>query len=102
MFCHKKSSLADLLWSPVWFVMAIIGTMTVVGVLLTKCGKLKGNCRRLAEPCGQAVGNAAGAVADVIDPTSASGSSSSSSGSSSGSSSSGSKKQKKQSSDEDD
>lgn len=95
MFCHKKSSLADLLWSPVWFVMAIIGTMTVVGVLLTKCGKLKGNCRRLAEQCGQAVGNAAGAVADVIDPTSAS-------GSSSGSSSSGSKKQKKRSSDEDD
>lgn len=95
MFCHKKSSLADLLWSPVWFVMAIIGTMTVIGVLLTKCGKLKGNCRRLAEQCGQAVGNAAGAVADVIDPTSAS-------GSSSGSSSSGSKKQKKRSSDEDD
>lgn len=95
MFCHKKSSLADLLWSPVWFVMAIIGTMTVVGVLLTKCGKLKGNCRRLAEQCGQAVGNAAGAVADVIDPTSASGSSSESS-------SSGSKKQKKRSSDEDD
>ena len=98
MFCHKKSSLADLLWSPVWFVMAIIGTMTVVGVLLTKCGKLKGNCRRLAEQCGQAVGNAAGAVADVIDPTSAS----SPSGSSSDSSSSGSKKQKKRSSDEDD
>lgn len=88
MFCHKKSSLADLIWSPVWFVMAVIGTMTVVGVLLTRCGKLKGNCRRLAEQCGQAVGNAAGAVADAIDPN-ASGSRS------------GSKKQKKQSSDDD-
>ena len=88
MFCHKKSSLADLIWSPVWFVMAVIGTMTVVGVLLTRCGKLKGNCRRLAEQCGQAVGNAAGAVADAIDPN-ASGSRS------------GSKKQKTQSSDDD-
>ena len=87
MFCHKKSSLADLIWSPVWFVMAVIGTMTVVGVLLTRCGKLKGNCRRLAEQCGQAVGNAAGAVADAIDP------------SASGASSSGTKKQKKPSSD---
>ena len=90
MFCHKKSSLADLIWSPVWFVMAIIGTMTVVGVLLSKCGKLKGNCRRLAEQCGQAVGNAAGAVADAIDSASSSSSSSSRSGS---------KKQKKPSSD---
>ncbi len=93
MFCHKKSSLADLIWSPVWFVMAVIGTMTVVGVLLTRCGKLKGNCRRLAEQCGQAVGNAAGAVADVIDPNA--------SGSASSGSRSGSKKQKKQSSDDD-
>lgn len=91
MFCHKKSSLADLIWSPVWFVMAIIGTMTVVGVLLSKCGKLKGNCRRLAEQCGQAVGNAAGAVADAIDSASSSSSSSSRSGS---------KKQKKPSSDD--
>lgn len=91
MFCHKKSSLADLIWSPVWFVMAIIGTMTVVGVLLSKCGKLKGNCRRLAEQCGQAVGNAAGAVADAIDSASSSSSSSSRFGS---------KKQKKPSSDD--
>ena len=97
MFCHKKSSLADLIWSPVWFVMAVIGTMTVVGVLLTRCGKLKGNCRRLAEQCGQAVGNAAGAVADVIDPSSGS---FSSSASSSGASSSGKKKQKKRSDDD--
>ncbi|MDY3865622.1 MAG: hypothetical protein SOZ43_05555 [Eubacteriales bacterium] len=93
MFCHKKSSLADLIWSPVWFVMAVIGTMTVVGVLLTRCGKLKGNCRRLAEQCGQAVGNAAGAVADAIDPNA--------SGSASSGSRSGSKKQKKPSFDDD-
>ena len=93
MFCHKKSSLADLIWSPVWFAMAVIGTMTVVGVQLTRCWKLKGNCRRLAEQCGQAVGNAAGAVADAIDPNA--------SGSASSGSRSGSKKQKKQSSDDD-
>lgn len=93
MFCHKKSSLADLIWSPVWFVMAVIGTMTVVGVLLTRCGKLKGNCRRLAEQCGQAVGNAAGAVADAIDPNA--------SGSTSSGPRSGSKKQKKPSFDDD-
>lgn len=92
MFCHKKNSLCDLIWSPIWFIMAIIGTMTVVGVMLSKCGKLKGNCRRLVEQCGQAVGNAAGAVADVIDPSAAS-----TSGRQSGS-----KKQKKQSSDDDD
>lgn len=67
MFCHKKSSLADLVWNPVWFLMAIVGVMTVAGTLLSRAGKLKGNCRRLADRCGQAVEDAAGAVATAME-----------------------------------
>ena len=67
MFCHRKSTLADLIWQPIGFLMALIGVMTVAGALLCQMGKLKGNCRRLAKQCGQAVENAAGAVADVMD-----------------------------------
>lgn len=67
MFCHKKSTLADLIWQPIGFLMALIGVMTVAGALLCHMGKLKGNCRRLAKQCGQAVENAAGAVADAMD-----------------------------------
>lgn len=73
MFCHKKSSLADLIWNPVWFLMAIVGVMTVVGTLLSRAGKLKGNCRRLADRCGQAVEDAAGAVATAMEGSSAQG-----------------------------
>lgn len=67
MFCHKKCGLGEILWTPVYFLMALVGIMTVVGLVLSNCGKLKGNCKRLATQCGQAVENAAGAVADAID-----------------------------------
>ena len=74
MFCHKKCGLGEILWTPVYFLMALVGIMTVVGLILSSCGKLKGNCKRLATQCGQAVENAAGAVADAIDTGSGQGS----------------------------
>lgn len=80
MFCHKKCGLGEILWTPVYFLMALVGIMTVVGVILSNCGKLKGNCKRLATQCGQAVENAAGAVADAIDTGSGQGSGRSSRG----------------------
>ena len=80
MFCHKKCGLGEILWTPVYFLMALVGIMTVVGVILSNCGKLKGNCKRLATQSGQAVETAAGAVADAIDTGSGHGSGRSSRG----------------------
>ncbi len=67
MFCHKKCSTTQIVMRVVGIAVSVVGAMTILGFILSKCDCLRRRTRRLACECGDAVGDATVRIAHAVD-----------------------------------
>ncbi len=67
MFCQRRCTTADIIMKIMWTVAAVVGVVTLLGYLMSKCDWLCRRTRRLACECGDAVGDATVRIAHAVD-----------------------------------
>ncbi len=69
MFCNKHCSFSmmNFIWQLVGIMVTLVGAMTVLGLVLSKCRCIKGKAKHLAHECECAVEDAADRISDAVE-----------------------------------
>ncbi len=66
MFCRKKACLSDYMMKLIGWMLAVVGVITITGVIIKKC-RCKKSLKHLACACGDAVSETADTLSDSVE-----------------------------------